>query len=167
MEQIAISPNGEWSIVDQGESKARPSHTKSSDEEYLIEIPDTTLERESAGYNPIAASFSSQTPIRTTREPSAASGPAQSSSGKRPHSAVIDLTLDSDEEDDEPIRGPKRLAKDPPSSTIQHSFDLNTAPFDTGSQDAILRLGMPRPDTSRPPVMNYDYSRRLESEFQR
>ena len=160
MEQIAITPNGEWNVVDQGENKAGPSYTKGSDEEHLIEIPDTTVERDSAGYNSIAASFNSQTPIRTTREQSAASGPAQSSSGKRPHSAVIDLTLDSDEEDEEPIRGPKRLANNPPSSTIQHSFDLNTTSFDTGSQDAILRLGMPRPDATRPPVMNYDYGRR-------
>ena len=147
--------------MEQGDSKTRPHHPGGSDEDELIEIPDATVDKDPAGYKAIASSssFHSQTPMRTSREESTVSGPAQSSSGKRPHSAVIDLTLDSDEEEDERIRGPKRIAHNPPNATKLPSLGMNATSFNGGSQDAFLRLGMPRPDASRPPTMNYDYSR--------
>jgi len=108
VDQVTIEPNGKWSTTTGVGNTPRPSNGQrsSSDDEDLIEIQEppqvTSVKREVSR----DAGMISTPPI-SSREPSTSSGLATHSSNKRPASQVVDLTFSSDE-DDEPIRAPKR-----------------------------------------------------------
>lgn len=142
-EKVDIEPNGDWKVIKEEDdtqpngtsSKARASYDDDFDD--LVELdqpvskPVNGIKRDS--YPPtlspfLGPLFSFNTPPLSSREPSIAQSATstQRQSNKRPQSAVIDLTL-SDEEDDEPPRPAKR------HSTIQaqrnqsgHSNSYNT-----------------------------------------
>lgn len=103
VDQVTIEPTGKWSQHIKVVAPTRSNHhaVGLDDDEDLVEIKDThmTSSRE-AGNMPL--STTSFTPPASSREPSSSVGPSKSASKKRTVSAVIDLTL-SDDEDDEPL----------------------------------------------------------------
>lgn len=125
-EKVDIEPNGQWKVIkdedDDDEQQANGTSNKrgraSYDDDFddLVEIdqPDTKkingVKKDS--YQPLPSPIGSGAPISlntppvTSREASVA-GSAGRAASKRTQSAVIDLTL-SDDEDDQPPRSAKR-----------------------------------------------------------
>ena len=106
VDQVTIEPDGKWSTKTEAQSPLRPiNRQESSDgDDDLIEIQEgprvSTIKKESS-YEPAML----RTPPISSREPSTSSGPQNPN--KRSAAQVVDLTYSS-EEDDEPIRVPKR-----------------------------------------------------------
>ncbi|KAI9836683.1 MAG: hypothetical protein M1819_001319 [Sarea resinae] len=117
VEQVMIEPNGTWSENAKPESSPiqhRTNFVNDGDDDELVEIHDyrvTSLKNE---VTPTPAL--SRTPPSSSRSPSTASGAVRPSNNKRPIQQVIDLTF-SDDEEEEPVRAPKRVAtyNTPPS----------------------------------------------------
>ena len=119
-EQVIIEPDGRWAKSG-GEESARQS-TKlqqsayTNDDDDLVEVRDTrvtSLRHEQKGAN-----SSAQTPPLSSREDSIAS--SVPTSQKRPASAVIDLTLD--DEDETPPSKIKRPSFGPGVDTARPQF---------------------------------------------
>ncbi len=115
IDQVTVQPDGKWELHVKPES-ARASKmsndngvTSDSDDD-LVEITksgDTVL---MGAPKPGPGSSFNAVPRSVSREQSTSSGPARSIStinGKRP-AAVIDLTSSGDEDDEPPVRAPKR-----------------------------------------------------------
>ncbi|KAI4142195.1 MAG: hypothetical protein LQ340_007418, partial [Diploschistes diacapsis] len=82
VEQVSISPDGEWTVLGQGESNVRHSNAREDqNDEGLIEIPDVSYEENSSRFTAAAASGVTRTPTHPSREPSISSGVARSSNG--------------------------------------------------------------------------------------
>jgi E3 SUMO-protein ligase PIAS1 len=105
---VTIEPNGQWSIksAEQGNGRSANANSSAEDDDE-IEIQEVTVvggRRQDTPKNPTSGQTIG-TPVSTNR--SSAPRGAGSISSKRPAPAVIDLTLSSDDEDDEP-RSAKR-----------------------------------------------------------
>jgi E3 SUMO-protein ligase PIAS1 len=106
VEQVTIEPDGAWSEHNRtAQSNGYGDGFGSDDDDDLIEIKDSRVTDVQKLGTPVA-SPAIRTSTISSREPSATVGPSKNNSAKRP-SAVIDLTL-SDDDDDEPIRPAKR-----------------------------------------------------------
>ena len=135
VDQVTIEPDGKWSHT--AGNKVNPRHTNdraesSDDEDDLIEIQDLprvpNIKREATGGHSIL-----KTPTAISREQSSSSGvPPSMDNNKRSSSAIVDLTLSSDE-DDEPVRPTKRQLTHRPSDTLLSLPGLeNIAPRTNG-----------------------------------
>lgn len=106
-DQVTIEPNGVWSNNEKSASPLNGGPYSSDDD--LIEIKDSRVTALKNPGTPVLSMRSMGTPTSVSREVSASlpGPPRLSTSAKRPASAVIDLTL-SDDEDEEPVRPAKR-----------------------------------------------------------
>jgi len=123
VDQVNIEPDGTWSQPNK--KAASPPHFSSTSgddfDDDLIEIQDsrvTTLKTGSESGTPNSMQ-PFNTPLDSSREPSSSVGPPKQSNGKRPASAVIDLTLS---DDDEPIRPAKRPHHGTPNSGMSNGI---------------------------------------------
>lgn len=127
IEKVTIEPTGEWSVVKDDESDAKPNGREARahydddfDDDEIVEIDGpgsnrvNNLKAEAAASaspmfaQPLTPSFMNQTPPLSSREPSIAQSTSSAQRPlKRPANAVIDLTLS---DDDEPPRPAKRAA---------------------------------------------------------
>lgn len=110
IEQVVVEPDGRWSNPKADNTSEAGGVTPESDDDDLIEIKElgnTPIKQESL---PATSLSLQRTPIQS-REPSSTSSAARLSTNKRPASQVIDLTgSDDDNDDDSPVRPPKRPA---------------------------------------------------------
>lgn len=129
-DQVTIEPNGEWSQNGKGKSgpPASSNGFNFSDDDDLIEIQDNRFESLKQNGIPGLSTNSSRTPPTAPRvsTPSTSSSfaprpPGSNISGKRPAADVIDLTLSDD--DEEPVRGPKRTYGSSGYALPQSTFD--------------------------------------------
>lgn len=113
VEQVTIEPDGQWKAVVQGEdtntratSKPRAAYDNDSDDDDIIEIQDTPKKTDKI--DKVKTEGASATPSLAQQTPpvSRETSTVAPKSNKRP-SAVIDLTL-SDDDEDEPPRPAKR-----------------------------------------------------------
>jgi E3 SUMO-protein ligase PIAS1 len=105
VDQVTIEPDGTWT---QNAKQASPADMNASDDEDLVEIKDTRVSAIKRGNTPTPSLSSTRSPQTASREPSTSGTTSHAgTSGKRPISQVIDLTLSDDEDDDQP-RAPKR-----------------------------------------------------------
>jgi len=130
-EQVTIEPNGSWSLITENAQSNTPSNssvkreaTELSDD--LIEIGAITNgnapRTPSTSFSPFMPDFT-----RTSHEPSSHSALKQMSQ-KRPAPAVIDLTLDSDDDDDLPTRPPAKRQQTDSGSIQSWSPSLSIPP---------------------------------------
>ena len=142
-EQVTIEPDGQWRPVVQGEdgsadrskTQVRASYDNDSGDDIIEVVQDSRPGKIKVEASSAALGIAQQTPPLSSREPSTA---ASGRDGKRP-SAVIDLTL-SDDDDDEPRRPAKRTHTSQPTS---HQIP-------TSATDArITDNGTRRPDNIR------------------
>ncbi|KAI9677586.1 MAG: SUMO ligase siz1 [Caeruleum heppii] len=136
VEQVTIEPNGQWSQNAKTSSPPRMNgHTTNDvEDDDIVEIRDMRggpfkLEG-SAAQTPVT-----QTPPLSIHEaPGSRSSSSRAPSGKRPISAVIDLTLSDEDEDDEPIRPPKRQSVyAPPPNPLDRPLSYRDTPTNGGS----------------------------------
>ncbi|KAI1429327.1 PINIT domain-containing protein [Xylaria sp. FL1777] len=117
-EQVTIEPNGQWStqLTEPAPKKSRPSYANTSiDVEDDVSVVTDNPSHSNGGYSgtphpyatPIRTFMSGGTPSSGSREPS---GAPRSGANKRPAAEVIDLTLDSDE-DDAPLFRPSKKVR--------------------------------------------------------
>ncbi|EAA57838.1 hypothetical protein AN6498.2 [Aspergillus nidulans FGSC A4] len=151
VEQVIIEPNGQWSTPkDEAVATGPGTFTPATDDDELVEIREpgvTPVKQE----NLSSLDLWRQTPA-TSREQSSAW-----SSSKRP-APVIDLT-GSDDDDDSPIRPPKRqavhlhrpLPKQDPRSSYTGGYVLKPPSFLISS---IINKSVPIPET--PAIMSFD-----------
>jgi len=128
VDQVTIEPDGTWSQFTK--KAASPPHFSSAsgdDDDDIVEIKDsrvTALKTGSNGSGTPTSVQSMDTPPGSSREPSSSAGPPKQSNGKRPASAVIDLTLSDD--DDEPIARPaKRVQYGTPNGGVSNGSVSN------------------------------------------
>ncbi|KAI1368510.1 hypothetical protein F5Y08DRAFT_296007 [Xylaria arbuscula] len=113
MEQVTIEPDGQWSTksTESVPRKSRPSNSRAS-----IDVDDdisVLTDNYSNGHGgtphpyatPVRTFVGGETPASSSREQSS----VPKSGGKRPAPEVIDLTLDSDEDDAPLFRAPKKM----------------------------------------------------------
>jgi len=109
VDQVNVEADGTWSQTNKKD--ASPPHFSTSGDDFdddIIEIQDSrvaTLKTGSVASNTPTSIAPVNTPPGSSREPSSSVGPPKQSNGKRPASAVIDLTLSDDEE---PISRPTK-----------------------------------------------------------
>ncbi|KAI0425785.1 PINIT domain-containing protein [Xylaria sp. FL1042] len=117
-EQVTIEPDGQWSsqLTETAPKKSRPSNGNASiDVEDDVSVVTDNPSHSNGVYSstprpyatPIRTFMSGGTPSSSSREPS---GAPRSGGTKRPAAEVIDLTLDSDE-DDAPLFRPIKKAR--------------------------------------------------------
>lgn len=135
VDQVTIEPNGTWSQFSK-KPISPPQFSSASgedDDDDIVEIKDnrvTALKNGSVASGTPNSFQSSNTPPGSSREPSSSVGP-QKSNGKRPASAVIDLTLSDD--DDEPLARPaKRPQYGAPNSFMANGSAQNGLPHRGG-----------------------------------
>ncbi|KAI9718969.1 MAG: hypothetical protein M1812_003854 [Candelaria pacifica] len=143
VEQVTIEPNGTWSQNAKPASPPRPhgAACNNSDDDDLVEIKGmrvTSLKNEAIS----TPSALTRTPPLSSREPSTASATSRPPSGKRPIEQVIDLTF-SDDEDEEPIRAPKRQTTLNSLSSVPDSRS-GIVPANDRSQTNGVNLGNTR-----------------------
>lgn len=154
MDQVNIEPNGKWSATAAVKPSPRPSNGRASSdaEDDLIEIQDA----------PQLASVKSEisrelgmmrTPPISSREQSTSSAAPPSGSKKRLAGQVVDLTNSSDE-DEEPIRAPKRHATQSFSNGLSSIPGLETMPMRPNDMTASF-LKQPQYHSNTVPTPNY------------
>ena len=177
-EKVDIEPNGQWKVIKDedddsdeanGTSNKRGRAAYDDDFDDLVELdqPDNKrvngIKRESfhSQSSPMGgAPINLSTPPVPSRETS-----ASHSGNKRPQSAVIDLTLSDDDEDDEPPRPAKRQHVNRPSypsnnqqSNRQPSYGTPNSISDTSRYQAQNRTQpppqLPPQDNSFRPINN-------------
>ncbi|KAI0816237.1 PINIT domain-containing protein [Xylaria sp. FL0064] len=112
-EQVTIEPDGQWSshLTEPVPKKSRPSNGNTSIdvEDDVSVVTDNPIQSNYGGTprpyaTPVRTFMGGATPSASSREPS---GAPRSGGSKRPAAEVIDLTLDSDE-DDAPLFRPTK-----------------------------------------------------------
>ena len=168
VDQVTIEPNGEWSQVSPNEGssnlKARSgAHSESDEDDDLIEIhdmPRLAAIKDEAVFTPGSMT---RTPPYSSREQSTVSAAPRSVNGKRPIGQVIDLTFSSDEED-QPLRAPKRQSSQIEARVPAHSYSVSTngagtlADLPNGTSFNLPKLNPARPP-SGPANYAFDVSR--------
>lgn len=115
LETVTIEPDGHWLTKDTNDERNSQSQTNGTtlrgedDDDDELEISEVSIVGGRRFDTPKNPTPSTSTPVSTHRD-SASLGPrgTGSISAKRPAAPVIDLTLSSDDEDDEPIRRPAK-----------------------------------------------------------
>lgn len=114
LETVTIEPDGHWLTKhtnDERNSQSQPNGAtlNGDDDDDELEISEVSIVGGRRFETPKNPTPSTSTPVSTNRD-SASLGPRGigSTSAKRPAAQVIDLTLSSDDEDDEPIRRPAK-----------------------------------------------------------
>lgn len=126
-DQVIIEPDGTWKSHEKETPKNKPTGRSSmsfadDDDDDLIEV--TKIGHIRADVASVYRTPSSA-PMPNSREPSAASSvPKGSTGGKRPISAVIDLTSSGDEDEDLTARPPKRQFTMNGLNTPSHQLPL-------------------------------------------
>jgi E3 SUMO-protein ligase PIAS1 len=167
VEQVTIEPDGSWHQIREGSGEAHDSGDD-SEIEIVEEQPRMPLKVESLavsnGFNGTPSyqsreqstlsfgmpySTNTQSPHSRGQSTKSTSIQAPSSGGKR-KSEVIDLTLSDDDDDDVPLRGPKRQMTNT-SQPADHNYAMNGygASPNGFSPQQVLNLGQPRPPPSR------------------
>lgn len=167
IEKVDIEPNGEWKVIkEEGEEEPNGASNKpraSYDDDFDDDLVDVTeavnkpvngVKRESLARDLMSpgmpGSFSFNTPPLSSREASVAqsTSSAQRNPNKRPASAVIDLTIDSDE-DDEPPRPAQRQRTSAMTSAPQRN---STSSYNTPASltDAYQSYPNRQADNYRP-----------------
>ncbi|RCI10703.1 hypothetical protein L249_5322 [Ophiocordyceps polyrhachis-furcata BCC 54312] len=102
LESVVIEPNGRWRMKASDDDQANAVPGSSLDDEDLVEISEANVHGGRQVCSPKTATPRTWTPLSS----GSASMPrgAATMSGKRPASAVIDLTEDSDDESQQPSR---------------------------------------------------------------
>ena len=103
---MTIEPDGSWSLIRSTSpfDGTRKTLHGDDDEEDIVEIQGMGPPRRATFPTPVSG-----TPTVSSREPSVPST-AISSGSKRPRGAIVDLTLTSSDEEDDPPRDSKRLS---------------------------------------------------------
>ena len=162
VDQVTIEPNGLWSQVSPNEGSSHPqgrsgAYSESDEDDELIEIQDMprlAAIKDEAVFTPASMT---RTPPYSSREQSAASAAPRSINGKRPIGQVIDLTFSSDDED-QPLRAPKRQSSQTEPPVIRHSYSASTNGSGTLSgQVNGTSFGLPKLTPARPPSGPSDY----------
>ena len=127
VEQVTIEPDGKWSSKAGTQVSATTQEPRASneDDDELVEIQDLASTK-----SIIKPEFSQdhsmlRNPPISSREPSTSSGVPQPSNNKRPAAPIVDLTLSSDE-DEEPLRAPKRQNTHRLSNGISASSNIDS-----------------------------------------
>ena len=108
IDQVTIEPHGTWSTASEGHGTPNSKSEQSSfdQEDDLVEIREVLPVTSVKSERPPESSMLSTLPT-PSRQPSSSSINQQNVGVKRPATAVVDLTLSSDEEADS-VRAPKR-----------------------------------------------------------
>jgi E3 SUMO-protein ligase PIAS1 len=125
VEQVIIEPDGTWSTPKDEVAAGPGSITPATDDDDLIEIKEpgvTPVKQEPLSFSVLdSLQQSRQTPARSREQSSTWS----TATTKRP-APVIDLTGSDDEDDDSPVRPPKRPAINvhrlPPRQDSRNSY---------------------------------------------
>lgn len=109
LESVTIEPNGRWSTKgDEGDQLGAANDASfDDDDDDDLEISEVNVVGGRRLETPLNTPGTS-TPASGARNSGAGPRGAGSTSNKRPAPAVIDLTLSSDEDDDEPIQRPAK-----------------------------------------------------------
>ncbi|RDA92592.1 hypothetical protein CP533_0938 [Ophiocordyceps camponoti-saundersi (nom. inval.)] len=121
LESVIIEPNGQWRTKGSHDDQASAVQGSSfDDDDDLVEISETHAHGGRQVYTPKTATPSTWTPLSS----GSASMPrgAATTSGKRPASAVIDLTEDTDDESLQPSRKRQSTAVDEEYSGLNGAF---------------------------------------------
>lgn len=126
VDQIIINPDGSWKIKGpqtqpQPKKKQRMSYSLDDDEDEKPRSYASTPKDSVVAPTPPTSSKPMFTSMSNSREPSSATSAAPSTGSKRKASAVVDLTLSSDEDDD-PSRPAVRQASSNGVNGIQNSL---------------------------------------------
>ena len=129
VDQVTIEPTGKWSTKTEAQSSPKTSNRDASSDadDDLIEIQEVPRVSSIKTEGPHEPNML-RTPPFSSREPSTSSGPQASVSNKRPAPQIVDLTLSSDE-DDEPIRAPKRQNTSGQSHEFPDTSTVNQMPI--------------------------------------
>jgi E3 SUMO-protein ligase PIAS1 len=169
IEQVTIEPNGQWSVDQSDEDKGKSNHAKGEaraawDDDFdddVVELQDSPPRAQANGikHELLAASpmgppgFSSfNTPPLSSREVSVArsnTSMQRPASNKRAVSAVIDLTL-SDEDEEQPPRPAKRQTTGNPLGGPTSSYNTPTSLPEPHRTQAYLPQPAERTTTYRP-----------------
>jgi E3 SUMO-protein ligase PIAS1 len=156
-EKVDVQPDGKWKVIkDENDSdadgpsnKPRASYDDDFDDD-LVEVDQPGgritkgIKRESQSQVGMSAGghpFALDTPPLSSREPSVAQSASSAQRNKRPQSAVVDLTL-SDDEDEQPPRPAKR-----PNTNQQSRNSTQSNAYNTPNSLPEPRLNLPQ----RPP----------------
>jgi E3 SUMO-protein ligase PIAS1 len=107
VDQVTIQPDGKWVLNNKKEQPAPTSRMNGVASDSDDDIVEITKSGDSVRMGTPLAYRNPMVAPSQSREPSGPPKSQGSTSGKRPISAVIDLTSSGDE-DDEPVRAPKR-----------------------------------------------------------
>lgn len=184
VEQVTIEPDGKWSLVTNqgtprkaGASNHHNGHASHNvdDDDDIVEIvntrlsslkneassstPNLSLNRAPNGHGPTSTASTTTATPRGASSPGTPSSSRNPMSSKRPASVVIDLTISSDE-DEEPIRPPKRHQ---PASLRgeSQSFQMGTANGNRfgGGGSSQNRLQFQLPNRRQSPNGSVDFYR--------
>ena len=157
---MEIEPSGKWSIIASNTGSSLPDGTNSSsDNEDLVEIQDSSRVATLKGKARTTPLSVTRTPPLLSREASIASNTARSSKGKRPHSAIIDLTLSSDD-DEQASQESKRLSLMSPSSRFSNSLNtLGSVGSSPLPRSNTINFHLPKPPFSQPQGINHGFGR--------
>jgi len=110
LEAVTIEPNGRWSTKSQDQERSQSRRTANfDDDDDDLEVSEITVINGKRVDASKISTPSISTPTSVKRGPSSSAPRGLgSTSSKRPAAAVIDLTLSSDEDDDEPIHRPAK-----------------------------------------------------------
>ncbi|KAI9826801.1 MAG: SUMO ligase siz1 [Thelocarpon impressellum] len=154
VEQVTIEPGGQWSASRRESLPMRMNGTglgtddddddDDDDEDEIVEIQDVRVNSLKREANPTTHQVWNS-PAPSSRDASTSATPSVSRplSGKRPASAVIDLTLSDD--DEEPIRPAKRPHTNGVPTTVN---DLPNGLRFSMTGGRLNPIGFRRPDTS-------------------
>ncbi|KAJ6441669.1 SUMO ligase SizA [Purpureocillium lavendulum] len=108
LDTVTIEPNGQWTTKSSQEDRSGGVNGAALDDDDLVEISEVSVVGRRFE-TPKNATPRVSTPASSGRD-SSVNGPRgiASTSAKRPAPTVIDLTADSDDEDDEPIQRPHK-----------------------------------------------------------
>ena len=145
VDQVTIEPNGVWRRTSDDDNVPPKRGESDSDDGDLVEIKDMPrMAAVKSEYNYGNGSPLMRTPPMSSREPSISSAKPTSTTHKRAAPEVIDLS--SDDDDDEPLRAPKRQATNSYSS---QSNGVSLSPYSPGHAPptfpASTTYPLPRP----------------------
>lgn len=168
IEQVTIEPDGKWSVDQDDEDKGKSNQAKGEaraawDDDFdddVVEVldspkaPTNGVKHEFAAASPMGPpGFSFNTPPLSSREASVArsNASAQRPAGgsKRPASAVIDLTLD-DEDEEQPPRPAKRQTTGNPLGGPTSSYNTPSSIPEATRPQAYLPQPVESSSTFRP-----------------
>ena len=159
VEQVTISPEGQWTLVDPHENNRGYPGVKSEDDgdddddNDLVEISNSPSDRASLSYAPMTplVMLATPSPANSREQSSAVAVSSRNGNNKRPHE-VVDLTLDSSDDDGPP---PKRVSGPTSIPQFQHNVQQNVNHYVNGLRLTPSSIDFPftqgRPPLPPPP----------------